>query len=153
MKQAFRGCGARIGQRSAGIGERQRFAANGDRVAAMWRILLIVILLTALPTALRAQEAWEMCSGAPGEGEPVLSDCRPLDGAIDPQGRELWLRAVVQRPTGDDAVALYVVGAASSEAWLNGQKLGANGRPGDTKAAETPGRYEAALPIPERMWR
>jgi len=119
----------------------------------MWRILLIVILLTALPTALRAQEAWEMCSGAPGVGEPVLSDCRPLDGAIDPQGRELWLRAVVQRPTGDDAVALYVVGAASSEAWLNGQKLGANGRPGDTKAAETPGRYEAALPIPERMWR
>jgi hypothetical protein len=153
LKQGFGRYGARFGQRSACVGERQRFAANGDRVAAMWRILLLVILLAALPTALRAQEAWEICSGAPGVPGPVLGDCRPFDGVIDPQGREVWLRARVQRPTVDDPVALYVVGAASSEAWLNGQKLGANGRPGDTKVAETPGRYEAALPIPERMWR
>ncbi|MGH7026622.1 LytR/AlgR family response regulator transcription factor [Brevundimonas sp.] len=83
----------------------------------------------------------------------MLRDCRPVDGVIDPQGRELWLRSVAQRPTGDDPVALYVVGAASSEAWLNGQKLGANGRPGASPAMETPGRYEAAFPIPQRMWR
>lgn len=122
----------------------------------MWRILLIVILLTSLPTALRAQEQgadWQACRAEPGPAAPILHDCRPVEGAIDPQGRELWLRAVVQRPVGDDPAALYVVGAASSEAWLNGRKLGANGRPGASAAAETAGRYEAALPIPERMWR
>ncbi|MNS47783.1 LytTr DNA-binding domain protein [compost metagenome] len=122
----------------------------------MWRILFIAILLTSLPTALRAQDRgpdWQACRAEPSVAAPVLHDCRPVEGAIDPQGRELWLRAVVQRPVGDDPVALYVVGAASSEAWLNGQKLGANGRPGGSKATEAPGRYEAAFPIPERMWR
>lgn len=122
----------------------------------MWRIFFIAILLTALPTALRAQEAgaaeWRMCRGEPGAAGPVLHDCRPVGDVIDPQGRELWLRAVVKRPSGDDPAALYVVGAASSETWLNGQKLGENGRPGVSPATETPGRYEAAFPIPERMW-
>lgn len=124
----------------------------------MWRILLIAILLTSLPTALRAQEpppeqAWQTCRGEPGAAAPVLRDCRPVEGVIDPQGRELWLRSVVRRPTGDEPAALYVVGAASSEVWLNGQRLGANGRPDASRATEAPGRYEAAFPIPERMWR
>jgi hypothetical protein len=82
----------------------------------------------------------------------VLHDCRPVEGVIDPQGRELWLRAVVQRPAGDGPVALYVVGVASSQAWLNGQALGANGQPGASPASEAAGRYEAAFPIRERMW-
>lgn len=119
----------------------------------MWRILFIAILLTLLPTTLRAQEVWEMCRGEPGAATPMLRDCRPVDGVIDPQGRELWLRSVVQRPTDDGPVALYVVGVASSEAWLNGQRLGVNGRPGSDPSTETPGRYEASFPIPERMWR
>lgn len=122
----------------------------------MWRILLIAILLTSLPAALRAQDqgqAWQACRGALGVAGPDLHDCRPVDDVIDPQGRELWLRSVVQRPSGDDPVALYVVSAAASEVWLNGQKLGANGRPGDSPSRETPGRYEAAFPIPQRMWR
>ena len=123
----------------------------------MWRILFIAILLASVSTVLRAQErpaelAWQACRGAPGVAAPVLQDCRPVEGVIDPQGRELWLRAVVQRPAGDDPVALYVVGVASSQVWLNGQTLGANGRPGDSPASETAGRYEAAFPIPERMW-
>ncbi len=122
----------------------------------MWRILLIAILWTSLPTALRAQDQgydWQACRGEPGAAAPVLHDCRPVEGVIDPQGRELWLRAVVQRPSGDEPAALYVVGAASSEVWLNGQKLGANGRPGGSPAAEAAGRYEASFPIPERLWR
>ncbi|HEY1071547.1 LytTR family DNA-binding domain-containing protein [Brevundimonas sp.] len=122
----------------------------------MWRILFIAILWTSLPTALRAQDQgydWQACRGEPGAATPVLHDCRPVGGVIDPQGKELWLRAVVQRPSGDEPAALYVVGAASSEAWLNGQKLGANGRPGGSSASEAPGRYEASFPIPERMWR
>jgi DNA-binding LytR/AlgR family response regulator len=122
----------------------------------MWRILFIVILFGALPTALRAQDQgydWQACQGEPGVAGPILHDCRAVEGVIDPQGRELWLRAVVQRPSGDDPAALYVVGAASSEAWLNGHSLGANGRPGGSSATEAPGRYEAVLPIAERLWR
>jgi len=119
----------------------------------MWRILFIAILLTLLPTALRAQEVWEMCRGEPGAAAPMLRDCRPVDDVIDPQGRELWIRSVVQRPTHDAPLALYVVGVASSEVWLNGQRLGVNGRPGSAPSTETPGRYEASFPIPERMWR
>lgn len=122
----------------------------------MWRILLIAILWTSLPTALRAQDQgydWQTCRGEPGAATPVLHDCRPVQGIIDPQGQELWLRTVVQRPGGDNPAAFYVVGAASSEVWLNGQRLGANGRPGGSPATEAPGRYEAAFPIPERMWR
>jgi len=126
----------------------------------MWRILLIAILLTALPATLRAQEqlqrqplTWEACHGETTTTAPLLHDCRPVQTVIDPQGRDLWLRAVVERPRGDDPTALYVIGVASSQIWLNGQTLGANGRPGSSPSTETPGRYEAAFPIPERLWR
>lgn len=122
----------------------------------MWRILLIAILFSLLPATLRAQDQgydWQACQADTGGATPVLRDCRPVQGIINPQGRELWLRAVMQRPAGDEPAALYVVGAASSEAWLNGHRLGSNGRPGGSAATEKAGRYEAAFPIPERMWR
>lgn len=120
----------------------------------MWRILLIAILLSSLPAALRAQDHdWQTCRGETGTAEPVLRDCRPVEGVIDPQGRELWLRSAVRRPAGDGPAALYIVGVASSEVWFNGQRLGANGRPGVSPSTEAPGRYEAAFPIPDRIWR
>lgn len=120
----------------------------------MWRLFVFVILLTACPTALRAQEGgWEACRATPVAAAPVLTDCRPVEGVIDPQGRELWLRSTVQRPTGHEPQALYVVGVASSEVWLNGHRLGANGQPGASVATETPGRYQTAFPIPDGIWR
>ena len=124
----------------------------------MWRIVLIAILLTWLPTASRARDTspeptWLTCRAQAGPAAPILHDCRAVEGAIDPQGRALWLRSVVHRPTGDAPTALYVFAAASSEVWFNGHRLGANGRPGGSKATETPGRYEASFPILERMWR
>ena len=122
----------------------------------MWRLFFIAGLLAAFPTTIRAQEVgqnWQSCRGEPAASAPVLRDCRPVEGVIDPQGRELWLRAVVRRPAGDAPTALYIVGVASSEVWLNDQELGANGQPGGSSSTETPGRYEAAIPIPERLWR
>lgn len=121
----------------------------------MWRrLLLITLLVTALPTLSWAQGPdWQACHGQQGVAAPVLHDCRPVEGPIDPQGRELWLRAVVHRPADVDSAAFYVVGVAASEVWLNDQKLGANGRPGPSRATETPGRYQIAFPIPEAMWR
>jgi hypothetical protein len=118
----------------------------------MWRTLLFAVLLAGLPSFALAQTAWETCGGAPGPGGPVLTDCRPLAGRIDPQGRELWLRAAVANPADDRPRALHVAGVASSEAWLNGRPLGANGRPGANATSEVPGRYAVAFPIRDTLW-
>lgn len=118
----------------------------------MWRVLMLVGLVLGLATTARAQDlAWQVCRG--GAEPPSLVDCRPLAGRIDPQGRELWLRASVPPRRGDGHKAVFIVGAASSEVWFNGVRLGANGLPGPTAEAERPGRYHAELPIPDALWR
>ena len=120
----------------------------------MRRLLLIIGLLVGLASTARAQDlAWETCAGSQGELGPVLRDCRPLAGVIDPQGRELWLRARVPAPTDERPRTLHLIGVASTEAWLNSRRLGANGRPGASATAEQPGRYQAALPIDAGAWR
>ena len=120
----------------------------------MWRTLILVGLFMGLASLARAAEpAWQTCRGALGPDGPVLSDCRPLTGGIDPQGRELWIRATVTPPPDDRPRALHLFGIASSQAWLNGRSLGANGRPGATAQSEVPGHYQAALPIGETAWR
>jgi DNA-binding LytR/AlgR family response regulator len=120
----------------------------------MWRILLLVLLLCGFTTAARAQQSpWQACQGAPGPAGPVLSDCRPIKDFVDPQGRELWIRSTLAAPADARPRALYVAGVASSEVWLNGQRLGANGAPGATARDEAPGRYQATFPIRETAWR
>ncbi len=124
----------------------------------MWRTLLLGLLLAGFTTLARAQDtSWQACRGVMSPAGPVLSDCRPVQDFVDPQGRELWIRATIDAPgvaSGDTRPrALYVAGVASSEAWLNGQGLGANGRPGPTAREEVPGRYQAILPIRETSWR
>ena len=120
----------------------------------MWRTLIIAVLLSSLATVAHAREmGWETCRGHAGSGGPVLSDCRPLDGVIDPQGRELWIRSTVTAPADDRPQALYFGGIASSEVWLNGVRLGANGRPGNSAATEIPGRYQTAFLIRDSVWR
>lgn len=83
----------------------------------------------------------------------MLSDCRPVEGAINPQGRELWLRTTLERPMGKGPRAFYIGAVASSEVWLNGRELGANGRPGASAKAEVPGKYQAVFPIGDGAWR
>jgi DNA-binding LytR/AlgR family response regulator len=120
----------------------------------MWRTLLLGLLLTGLTTLARAQDTpWQSCRGATGARPPVLSDCRPIQDFVDPQGRELWIRSTIQPPRDGRPRALYVAGVASSEVWLNGQRLGANGRPGAMAGAEIPGRYQAVFPIRDTLWR
>jgi DNA-binding LytR/AlgR family response regulator len=118
----------------------------------MVRTLVLTLFLIWLPGVAAAQD-WEACRGAAGAEAPVLSDCRPVEGVIDPQGRELWLRATVERPAGGGPQAFYVGGTASSEVWLNGHRLGVNGRPGASAKAETPGKYQAVFPIGDGAWR
>lgn len=115
---------------------------------------LLAGLLMSLAAPARAQGmAWQACQGLVGPDGPVLSDCRPIQGVVDPQGRELWIRSTVGAPADTRPRALYVAGVASSEAWLNGARLGANGRPGATARDEVPGRYQTVLPIGETVWR
>lgn len=120
----------------------------------MWRTLLLGLLLTGLTTLAHAQDtSLQACHGVIGPGGPVLSDCRPIEDFVDPQGRELWIRSAVSAPTDSRPRALYVAGVASSRVWLNGQPLGVNGRPGATAREEVPGRYQAIFPIRETAWR
>lgn len=114
----------------------------------MSRLLLfsfLACLLAGFGSPVRAEAlSWEVCRGAASAAGPVLRDCRPVEGGIDPQGREIWLRTAVR---GGDRQALYIGGVASSQVWLDGRLLGANGRPADTAQAEIPGRYQAVFPI------
>lgn len=120
----------------------------------MWRTLLLAGLLAGFATLARANDLpWQACRGALGADGPVLTDCRPLESAIDPQGREIWLRATLPAPADARPQAFYVAGVASSEVWLNGRRLGANGRPAADARAEVPGRYQVAMPIAETAWR
>jgi len=120
----------------------------------MWRNLLLTFFLLGLPVSAAAQDMrWQACKGAAGPAGPALSDCRPIGDFIDPQGRELWVRAPVSAPTDNRPRVLYVAGVASSEAWLNGRRVGNNGQPAASAQAEIPGRYQAILPIGESAWR
>lgn len=115
----------------------------------MWRSFLIAALLALAASAAQAQAGpWQVCRGG-----PVPTDCRPAPRFIDPQGREIWLRAPVAPRRDAGPKAAFVFGAAATEAWFNGVRLGANGRPGPTAEAEQPGRYQAAFPIPDALWR
>src|SRR6478609_9588659 len=112
----------------------------------MWRGLLIAGLLAFVASAAHAAPIgpWQVCRGP----APAVTDCRPLQGVLDPQGRELWLRAPVgARGAEDRAPTLYVFGAASTEAWFNGVRVGANGKPGPTADQEQPGLYQGEIPL------
>jgi len=118
----------------------------------MWRSLFIAGLLVLLAPAAQAARIgpWQICQG-PG---PAVTDCRLLQGVMDPQGQELWLRARVgPRTPKEQAATLHLAGAMSTEAWFNGVRVGANGRPGSTADRERPGRYQAEIPLPAALWR
>jgi hypothetical protein len=120
----------------------------------MYRILLLTILLMGLMPAARAQGlSWQACDGSASAGGPILHNCRPISDFVDPQGRELWIRSSIDKPADARPHILYIAGVASSEAWLNGQRLGANGRPGATAQTEVPGRYQTIFPIRDTAWQ
>ncbi|KPF75238.1 hypothetical protein IP78_13755 [Brevundimonas sp. AAP58] len=120
----------------------------------MIRGLLLSLSLILLPGMAHSQGmAWEICTGSLRATSPEISECRPLDGPIDPQGREIWIRAEVPRLQTTTGATLRLVGVASSETWLNGVRLGTNGMPGFDATTERPGLYEVAYGIPSEAWR
>ena len=129
----------------------------------MFRALLFILTLWAATTPLHAQSfTWateqpvRLCPAIEGRSEPpdfTGPNCRPTSfWDIDPRGREIWVEArftlapdfgASQSPLG-----VHVSGMASSEVYVNGVKVGANGRPGPTRDAETPGRMDAIVYTP-----
>jgi hypothetical protein len=75
--------------------------------------------------------------------------------SVDPQGRHLWVQApLTLRPEnldGPGPFGLQVLAKASSEAWINGTYLGANGRPAGTRNAEIPGRMDSVIYVPRAL--
>lgn len=76
---------------------------------------------------------------------------------VDPQQRLIWVRVRFVLPASASFPArplgLYVAGPAAYEAWWNGVYIGRNGIPGPSKAAETPGRIDSALALPDSLLR
>ncbi len=71
---------------------------------------------------------------------------------IDPQNRVIWVRATVD--LSEDVVqqakplALYLGALASSEIYWNGERIGANGAPGNSRQTEKVGLLDVALFVP-----
>jgi DNA-binding LytR/AlgR family response regulator len=96
---------------------------------------------------------------AEGDEAPTFKEagCKEEEAAaIDPQGRHIWVRAVIEAPAsyeGARPLGLFVAAKAASEAFLNGVRLGANGAPAASAGEETPGKMDAVFAIPDGLLR
>lgn len=81
------------------------------------------------------------------------TDCERLPfWQVDPQGREVWLKAVILAPeemtTSGAPLGVFVSAKASAEVYLNGRLLGRNGIPAVTKDQEVPGKMDVVFFAP-----
>ncbi len=87
----------------------------------------------------------------------VGPDCAaPGAKPIDPQGRQIWVQAIIEAPAGyarNRPLGLFVSAKASTEVFLNGVRLGANGSPSPSAEMESPGRMDAVFAIPDGIMR
>ncbi len=124
---------------------------------------LIVLLLTA-PSAMAAPEILfarvvAACEPVAGASPPRADQrtCAPSTiDAIDPQGREIWVEALVDVPPsfiGRTPHGLFISAKASSEAFVNGAPVGANGAPAAAKDREIAGLMDAVFHIPDGVLR
>ncbi len=99
----------------------------------------------------------------PAHGEtdrpPTMNgpDCQdvPLI-TLDPQGKDLWVRARFQLPETASVDLPWVVllsGKFASRVWVNEQLIGSNGTPGPDAETEQPGRMDATLNLPHGVLR
>ncbi len=85
-------------------------------------------------------------------------DCKTMNASdVDPQNELIWVKGkiILEQTTGPagEPLALYVRGKMSSAFYLNGAYIGANGTPGPDAASETPGRMDAVLYPPQKLFR
>jgi hypothetical protein len=123
------------------------------------RLLMLLWLWSVGVSCARALEPpppgrADLCPALAGETEPprdfAREGCRRVGlHQIDPQGRHLWVRLRLAPQSGarEGFVGLLIAAKASSEVWLAGTMVGANGRPGADAAQERPGRMDAVIPL------
>lgn len=133
-------------------------------------LLPFLFLLPIRPAAAQPREGFHqidtahvvVCPAHAGDTAPPdfsAPDCRDTPFlAVDSQGASLWVKASIAIPRAmlDRAApppGLFVSGKAASTAWVNGQRVGGNGRPGLDAASETPGRMDAVIPVPRDVLR
>ncbi len=115
----------------------------------------LVAPASAAIAMLHAGEVIVCPASGPTPPDFTAPECAAMPaGAIDPQGRHLWVRTVIAAPpalTDARPLGLFVSAKAASEAFLNGERLGANGAPAATADAERPGRMDAVFAIPDGL--
>ncbi|MFN2258644.1 MAG: LytTR family DNA-binding domain-containing protein [Parasphingopyxis sp.] len=152
-----------ICQRGRLIGERRddRRAVRYSRRMVM-RLLLLICAGLLVPTAIEAQGyalvAFDPVRVCPADGTGPPADfsapaCEVTDfSLVDPQQREIWVEARLtvdpSMLTGEEPLGLRLSAKASSIAYVNGRRVGANGRPGADAASEIPGRMDAVFYLP-----
>ena len=99
-----------------------------------------------------------VCPGGDARPDFDAPTCRSLPyWEVDPQGRQLWVRAIVPVPAErlhrDLPMGVFVSAKAATEVFLNGVRLGQNGEPAADRALEIPGRMDAVFPAPARALR
>lgn len=128
----------------------------GERARDRWIILAVAVaglialagpqvfaMLSHAPTATPTQ-VWSVCA-AP-------DPCRPADVSsvsLDAPVTTLTTTFVADRRTPETPLAIHVAAIASAEVWWNGARIGANGRVGQDRAHEIPGRFSAMIPVPQ----
>jgi len=131
----------------------------------MLRLALLVFLVLApvataqaVPAGIRHRDLL-VCDGASAT-PPASSDpsCHPerID-KVDPQNQEIWLLSTVgiedPEASGSAPFAVYSGALASRELWWNGERIGNVGRPGASRAEETPGDLDGVTVVPSRLVR
>ncbi len=134
-----------------GVGERLRGRATALLLLLAGLAVLIgpalQPLLTPAPPSAPAL-SWSLCD--------MGSTCRPvrIDSLrLDRPVTVLKTTLVVDQGQIPAPLTVHLVAMASGEVWWNGQRIGANGRVGPDRAAETPGRFSAVLFVPPELIR
>jgi len=151
-----------------GQSERQTVNASlhGTKVLAT---LLVLVLIGWLGLPLAHAQSLLRASLTPVTVCPVAQPLNPIPDfqndncealsfwEVDPQGQHIWMRAHVNVPEGwldqPGPKGLTLSGMAASEVFLNGERLGGNGQPGDNRATEIPGLMDAVFHAPNSVLR
>ena len=135
----------------------------------MTRLILILLLLLtgliAVPanaqlypgmlgiTRAMVCETTDPAAALPHFDETVCVDTGLYD--INAQGREIWVRMVIDSADMPDAAgeprAIAISAMAASTVYWNGQLLGSNGQPSATREGETPGLMDYTVHLPSEL--
>lgn len=122
--------------------------------------LLLTCLVPDSAAQIRGSGPIEVCPALGKEPAPPQvydgDGCRRMTlHEVDPQGRQIWVRLPLTVPEPSDSrfLGLLLSVKGSSEVFLDGHLIGANGVPGAHPAEETAGRMDVVIPIPRDRLR